>query len=208
MSIEEIKKQCNEKMDKCINQLNKDLSAIRTGRANPLLLDKVVVDYYGAPTGLRQLAQVSVSEGTTLVITPFDKTILKDIEKAIVEKMTALRWLSYEIGINTSGASNELAAKCCDVLASDTLPILKKTKSGEAVVDIKPLVKSADVTFDGEKIQIKCVLSADASAFLNPEYVVKVLREKCGIFSSGNLISENYTILRTNAYREDMSEFK
>lgn len=124
------------------------------------------------------------------------------------EKMTALRWLSYEIGINTSGASNELAAKCCDVLASDTLPILKKTKSGEAVVDIKPLVKSADVTFDGEKIQIKCVLSADASAFLNPEYVVKVLREKCGIFSSGNLISENYTILRTNAYREDMSEFK
>lgn len=85
MSIEEIKKQCSEKMDKCINQLNKDLSAIRTGRANPLLLDKVVVDYYGAPTGLRQLAQVSVSEGTTLVITPFDKTILKDIEKAIVK---------------------------------------------------------------------------------------------------------------------------
>ena len=85
MSIEEIKKQCEEKMEKCINQLHKDLATVRTGRANPLILDKVVVDYYGAPTGLRQLAQVSVAEGTTLVITPFDKTILKDIEKAIVK---------------------------------------------------------------------------------------------------------------------------
>ena len=85
MSIEEIKKQTNEKMDKCIAQLNRELATVRTGRANPLVLDKVVVDYYGAPTGLRQLAQVSVAEGTTLVITPFDKTIIKDIEKAIVK---------------------------------------------------------------------------------------------------------------------------
>ncbi len=83
--IEEITKQTEEKMDKCINQLKKELANIRTGRANPMILDKVLVDYYGAPTGLRQLAQVSVSEGTTLVITPFDKTIIKEIEKAIVK---------------------------------------------------------------------------------------------------------------------------
>lgn len=85
MTVEEIKKQANEKMDKCINQLKKELATVRTGRANPLILDKVVVDYYGAPTGLRQLAQVSVAEGTTLVITPFDKTIIKEIEKAIIK---------------------------------------------------------------------------------------------------------------------------
>lgn len=85
MSIEEIKKQTNEKMEKCVTQLKKELSGVRTGRANPLILDKVQVDYYGAPTGLRQLAQVSVAEGTTLVITPFDKTIIKEIEKAIVK---------------------------------------------------------------------------------------------------------------------------
>ncbi len=85
MSIEEIKKQANEKMEKCTVQLSKELASIRTGRANPLILDKVLVDYYGAPTGLRQLAQVSVSEGTTLVITPFDKSIIKEIEKAIVK---------------------------------------------------------------------------------------------------------------------------
>lgn len=123
-------------------------------------------------------------------------------------KMTTLRWLEYKICINTDGADEALAVKCAEALAEDTLPILKKTKSGEAVVDIKPLVKQTDVEYDGEKICIKCILSADASAFLNPEYVVKVLREKCGILSSDDLLSENYTILRTNAYRDDMTEFR
>ncbi len=85
MSIDEIKKQTEEKMEKCIHQLGRELATVRTGRANPLILEKVVVDYYGAPTGLRQLAQVSVAEGTTLVITPFDKTIIKEIEKAIIK---------------------------------------------------------------------------------------------------------------------------
>ncbi len=102
MTIEEIKTQTNEKMDKCINQLKKELTTIRTGRANPLILEKVVVDYYGAPTGLRQLAQVSVAEGTTLVITPFDKGIIKEIEKAIIKA---------EIGItpNSDGVVIRLA---------------------------------------------------------------------------------------------------
>ena len=124
------------------------------------------------------------------------------------EKMTALRWLGYEISINTIGASDDLANRCQKALEEDELPVLKKTKSGEAVVNIKPLVKEADVKLDEGKIIISCVLSADSSAFLNPEYVVKILREKCGILSSGNLLSENYTILRTSAYREDMSEFR
>ena len=124
------------------------------------------------------------------------------------EKMTALRWLSYEISMNTAGAGEDLAEICRKTLAEDELLVMKKTKSGEAMVNIKPLVKSAEVSFDGEKIRISCVLSADSSSFLNPEYVVKVLREKCGVLSSGNLVEENYSILRTNAYREDMSEFR
>lgn len=85
MSVDEIKNSGREKMEKCVAQLKKELATVRTGRANPLILDKVMVDYYGAPTPLRQMAQVSVSEGTTLVITPFDKTIVKEIEKAIVK---------------------------------------------------------------------------------------------------------------------------
>lgn len=74
-----------EKMEKAIAQLKRDFSTVRTGRANPGILDKVIVEYYGAPTPIRQMAQVSVSEGTTLVITPFDKSILKEVEKAVIK---------------------------------------------------------------------------------------------------------------------------
>lgn len=74
-----------EKMEKAIAQMKREFTAVRTGRANPAILDRVMVEYYGAPTPIRQMAQVSVSEGTTLVITPFDKTILKDVEKALIK---------------------------------------------------------------------------------------------------------------------------
>ena len=74
-----------EKMEKAITQMKREFASVRTGRANPGILDKVVVEYYGAPTPIRQMAQVSVSEGTTLVITPFDKSIIKELEKAIIK---------------------------------------------------------------------------------------------------------------------------
>lgn len=74
-----------EKMEKAINQLKKEFGSIRSGRANPMILDKVIVEYYGAPTPLRQMAQVTVQEGTTLVITPYDKSVIKEIEKAIIK---------------------------------------------------------------------------------------------------------------------------
>ena len=72
-------------MEKALGQMKREFSTVRTGRANPAILDRVVVDYYGAPTPIRQMVQVSVSEGTTLVITPFDKSILKDVEKAVIK---------------------------------------------------------------------------------------------------------------------------
>ena len=74
-----------EKMEKAITQLHREFGSIRSGRANPMILDKVLVEYYGAPTPLRQMSQVSVQDGTTLVITPYDKSILKEIEKAIIK---------------------------------------------------------------------------------------------------------------------------
>ena len=74
-----------EKMEKAVAQMKKEFSSVRTGRANPGILDKVIVEYYGAPTPIRQMAQVSVSEGTSLVITPFDKSIMKEVEKAIIK---------------------------------------------------------------------------------------------------------------------------
>ena len=85
MELEELFLFGEEKMEKSINQLHKEFGSIRSGRANPMILDKVLVDYYGAPTPLRQMSQVSVQDGTTLVITPYDKSILKEIEKAIIK---------------------------------------------------------------------------------------------------------------------------
>ena len=84
-AIEELFLFGEEKMEKAIAQMKREFASVRTGRANPAVLDKVLVEYYGVPTQLRQMSQVTVSEGTTLVISPFDKTIIKEIEKALIK---------------------------------------------------------------------------------------------------------------------------
>ena len=127
MSVDEIKNSGKDKMEKCVAQLKKELATVRTGRANPLILDKITVDYYGAPTPLRQMAQVSVSEGTTLVITPFDKTIIKEIEKAIVKA---------ELGIapNSDG-----------VVVRLTFPPLTQDRRKQLSKDVKAMGENAKV---------------------------------------------------------------
>ena len=122
-------------------------------------------------------------------------------------KLTELKWLAYEITVKTQGDIDSVADSINKTFDSDELPILKKTKSGEAVVDIKPLIKSAYAKVAADRIMISCILSADPSAFLNPEYIIKLLKERCNILSSENLLEETYTITRTNAYRENMSFF-
>lgn len=83
--LDDILKETKESMEKVIESLKKNLSTIRTGRANPSMLDGVRVDYYDTPTPLNQLATVSAPDARMLVIKPFDKKALKDIERAIVE---------------------------------------------------------------------------------------------------------------------------
>jgi len=72
-----------DKMNKTINALEAEYGAIRAGRANPQVLDRVTVDYYGTPTPINQLASVSATEARVLTIQPWDKSVLKAIEKAI-----------------------------------------------------------------------------------------------------------------------------
>lgn len=123
-------------------------------------------------------------------------------------KLTDLKWIAYTITINTLNASSELAEKCNSALASSAILIDKKTKSGICEVDIKPMIKTSGVAFVDGALKIKCILSADSASFLNPEYVVKYLRKECGILSSENLLSESYTVMRDNAFFEDLSEFR
>ena len=116
-----------EKMEKTVAQLQKEFGTIRSGRANPGILDRVTVEYYGAPTPLRQMSQVSVQDGTTLVITPYDKTVMKEIEKAIIKA---------EIGItpNSDGVCIRLP-----------FPPLTEDRRREIAKDVKKLGEDAKV---------------------------------------------------------------
>ena len=84
MDSEMVILELNEKMDKAIATLEKRFTTVRAGRANPSSLDGIVVEYYGSMTPLKQLATISVPEARQLLIKPFDRGCLKDIEKAIL----------------------------------------------------------------------------------------------------------------------------
>jgi len=83
MDLDDILVECEEKMDKAVEYLTGELRGIRTGRASPALVEYVKVDYYGSPTELRQLANVSVPEATQLLIRPYDASSVQNISKAI-----------------------------------------------------------------------------------------------------------------------------
>jgi ribosome recycling factor len=82
--ISDVLAEAKDKMQKAIDVAKEDFSTVRTGRANPALFQKVLVDYYGTPTPLSQLASLQNQDARMLLITPYDKAALKDIEKALV----------------------------------------------------------------------------------------------------------------------------
>ncbi len=89
--MKEILAKCESKMGKSVQALLNEYATIRAGRANPSVLDKLTVEYYGVPSPINQVAAVSVPDARTLLITPWDKTTLRDIERAI---------LTSELGLN------------------------------------------------------------------------------------------------------------
>lgn len=127
MAIDELLILGEEKMEKAVGALKKEFASIRTGRANPLILDKVVVEYYGVPTPLRQISQVSVQDGQTLVITPFDKSIIKEIEKAMIKA---------ELGITPNSGGMVIRL---------TFPPLTEERRKEISKDVKKIAEEAKV---------------------------------------------------------------
>ncbi len=81
--VNEVKQDAGDRMQKALDSLQSRLSKIRTGRAQPGLLDGIMVDYYGSPTPLRQVAQVNVEDARTLKLTVFDRNAIKEVERAI-----------------------------------------------------------------------------------------------------------------------------
>ena len=123
MEYSEIK----EKMEKTIENLKIRLSEVRAGRANPAILNKVKIDYYGTPTPINQIAGVSVPEARMIVIQPWDVSILKDIEKAI---------LASEIGINPNNDGKVIRL---------VFPELTEERRKELVKEIKKYAEEAKV---------------------------------------------------------------
>ena len=83
--IDELIQDARERMAKSVESCRHELATVRTGRASPHLLDRIVVDYYGTETPLKQMAQVAASDARLLTITPYDKSSIKSIEKAIID---------------------------------------------------------------------------------------------------------------------------
>ena len=154
-----------EKMEKAIAQLHREFGSIRSGRANPMILDKVLVDYYGAPTPLRQMSQVNVQDGTTLVITPYDKSILKEIEKAIIKA---------EIGItpNSDGICIRLA-----------FPPLTEERRKEIVKDVKKIGEEAKVAIRNIRRDMTDDLKKLEKSENLPEDMVKDNQDKIQILT-------------------------
>ena len=154
-AIDELLLNGEEKMEKAIGQLKRELGTIRSGRANPMILDKVLVDYYGVPTPLRQMSQVSVQDGTTLVITPYDKSIMKEIEKAIIKA---------EIGItpNSDGIVIRLA-----------FPPLTEDRRKEITKDVKKIGEDSKVAVRNARRDLVDGLKKLEKSENLPEDVVK-----------------------------------
>lgn len=89
-TVDELFSAVESRMKKAIASVQHELGTVRTGRANPMILDRLLVDYYGTPTPVRQMANVSVQGGQTLVIQPYDKSGLAEIEKAIAKSELGL----------------------------------------------------------------------------------------------------------------------
>lgn len=123
MDFNEVK----EKMNKSIDNFKERLSEVRAGRANPAILNKVRIDYYGTPTPVNQVAGISVPEARMIVIQPWDTSILKDIEKAI---------LTADIGINPNNDGKVIRLN---------FPELTEERRKEIVKDIKKMAEEAKV---------------------------------------------------------------
>ena len=148
-------KKAEEKMNKSVARLENEFASVRAGRANPAVLDKALVDYYGAPTPINQMANISVPEPRMLAIQPWDKSAMPQIEKAIMKS---------DIGITPTSDGTVIRLVMPQLTQENRKDLVKriKKKGEDAKVsvrnirrdgndDLKGLEKSKDITEDESK---------------------------------------------------------
>ncbi|MEV7973010.1 ribosome recycling factor [Cellulomonas sp. NPDC089187] len=134
--IDDILLEAEDKMDKAVEVAKEDFAAIRTGRANAAMFNKIVVDYYGAPTPLQQLASFQVTEARTVLISPFDKTAMAAIEKALRDS---------DLGVNPSNDGNAIRIILPALTEERRKDYVKlaKTKAEDAKISIRSVRRRA-----------------------------------------------------------------
>ncbi|MFC9277457.1 ribosome recycling factor, partial [Bacillus spizizenii] len=148
----EVLTQTKEKMEKAIAAYQRELATVRAGRANPSLLDKVTVEYYGAQTPLNQLSSINVPEARMLVVTPYDKSAIGDIEKAILKADLGItptsdgNMIRIAIPALTEERRKELV-KVVKKYAEDAKVAVRNVRR-DANDDLKKLEKNGDITED------------------------------------------------------------
>ena len=145
-----------DKMKSSVEHLSRELAAVRAGRANPAVLDKVVVDYYGAPTPIQQLAAVAVSEARTLTITPWDRTLLRPISKAIMASDVGITPIDDGVTIRLLGEDAKVAVRNVRRDAMDKAKAMKK--AGELTEDTQKTMEE-----DVQKLTDKYIKNIDAA---------------------------------------------
>lgn len=135
--VKDIIKDAEEKMKKTISVLKQDLSTMKAGRANPSILDRIEVDYYGTMTPLSQMANVSAPEPRILLIQPWDKSSIKNIEKAI---------LVSDLGLNPSNDGNAIRLVIPELTEETRKSIVKNVKKAgeESKVAVRSIRRDAN----------------------------------------------------------------
>ena len=155
MPCKEILNQAKIKMDKTIVVLQNNMQAIRAGRANPKLLDRITVDYYGTPTPLNQIGNVTVPEARMMVIKPWEKNMLKQIERAIQ---------TSDLGLNPNNDGEVIRLIFPELNAERRKDLTKQVKKGaeeakvavrsirrDAIEQVKKLKKDSLITEDDQR---------------------------------------------------------
>ncbi len=177
--IEDIYNNAEEKMEKAVEAFKKDLGSIRAGRATPSLLDKIMIDYYGISTPLNQLATISAPEPRLLVIQPWDKNVISDIEKAI---------LKSDLGLTPNNDGNVIRLPVPQLTEERRKELVKmiRKKAEESRVAVRNIRREAndmlkDLEKDGDISKDDLKRSQDDIQKLTDKYVEnidKVLENK------------------------------
>lgn len=152
--LDEIKKDASDRMSKSVASLNQDLTKIRTGRAHTSLLDHITVEYYGSPVPLNQVSNVNVEDSRTLTITPWEKEMVKVIEKAI---------MASDLGLNPASAGTVIRVPLpplTEERRKDMIRVVRNEAEGgriairnirrDAIHDVKDLLKEKMIGEDDE----------------------------------------------------------